>query len=275
MGNSTLARSTTAARAADGLRRYVGGRVVALAAFLLAATTAQAVEVNFRPVAPGIYAHIGETGGRTVENEGLNANLGLVVTPAGSVLIDSGATHRSARQIHAAIRRDADGYFVCQERGNCTEKVYFPYEDTALFVVDVALDADGNLHAQERYLIETLVKRFKHHKNIIWAPEESCNKLSRAKQQRLKKVAALVAQTDNFHHPIASMFQILYYDEVHPDKVGPEDYVNDPNFTIMTWGHYATPKKGLPQKDALARLLPMRGHHARENRPYGSGPGPV
>jgi glyoxylase-like metal-dependent hydrolase (beta-lactamase superfamily II) len=108
MGNSTLARSTTAARAADGLRRYVGGRVVALAAFLLAATTAQAVEVNFRPVAPGIYAHIGETGGRTVENEGLNANLGLVVTPAGSVLIDSGATHRSARQIHAAIRRVTD-----------------------------------------------------------------------------------------------------------------------------------------------------------------------
>jgi glyoxylase-like metal-dependent hydrolase (beta-lactamase superfamily II) len=108
MGNSTLARSTTAARAAGGLRRYVGGRAVALAAFLLAATTAQAVEVNFRPVVPGIYAHIGETGGRTVENEGLNANLGLVVTPAGSVLIDSGATHRSARQIHAAIRRVTD-----------------------------------------------------------------------------------------------------------------------------------------------------------------------
>lgn len=25
----------------------------------------------------------------------------------------------------------------------------------------------------------------------------------------------------------------------------------------------------------MARLLWMRGHHARENRPYGSGPGPV
>ena len=97
MGNSTLARSTTAARAADGLRRYVGGRVVALAAFLLAATTAQAVEVNFRPVAPGIYAHIGETGGRTVENEGLNANLGLVVTPAGSVLITAGSATVTSR----------------------------------------------------------------------------------------------------------------------------------------------------------------------------------
>jgi hypothetical protein len=40
---------------------------------------------------------------------------------------------------HSAIRRDADGYFVCQERENVTEKVYFPYEDTALFVFDVVL----------------------------------------------------------------------------------------------------------------------------------------
>ena len=117
------------------------------------------------------------------------------------------------------------------------------------------LDAQGNLHPQEKYLIETLVNKFKHHKNIIWALEESCNKISRAKQERLKKVAELVAQTDNFHHPIAAMFQILYYDEVHPDKVGPEDYVNDPNVKIMTWGHYSTPKKGLPAVDQYYKEL--------------------
>lgn len=77
-----------------------------LAAILgLWATAAAAVEVNFQPVAEGVYAHIGETGGRTAANEGLNANLGLVVTPAGAVLIDSGATFESARQIHAAVRR--------------------------------------------------------------------------------------------------------------------------------------------------------------------------
>ncbi|MFZ0131400.1 MAG: MFS transporter permease [Desulfobacterales bacterium] len=38
---------------------------------------------------------------------------------------------------HASIRHDSDGYFLFQERGTCTEKVYFPYEDTALFVFDV------------------------------------------------------------------------------------------------------------------------------------------
>jgi glyoxylase-like metal-dependent hydrolase (beta-lactamase superfamily II) len=32
-------------------------------------------------------------------------NIGLVVTPAGAVLIDSGATYQSARQIHEAVRK--------------------------------------------------------------------------------------------------------------------------------------------------------------------------
>lgn len=38
---------------------------------------------------------------------------------------------------HASIGRDADGYFVSQVNGDVLEKVYFRYEDTALFVVDV------------------------------------------------------------------------------------------------------------------------------------------
>ena len=66
---------------------------------------AGAVEVRFEPVAEGVHAFVGETGPRTVTNEGLNANLGLVVTSAGAVLIDSGATLRGARQIHDAVRR--------------------------------------------------------------------------------------------------------------------------------------------------------------------------
>ncbi|MDO9074731.1 MAG: MBL fold metallo-hydrolase [Rubrivivax sp.] len=69
-----------------------------------ACVSAQAVEVRFQRVADGVYAHVGDTGARTAENEGLNANIGLVVTPAGAVLIDSGATFRSARQIHAAAK---------------------------------------------------------------------------------------------------------------------------------------------------------------------------
>jgi hypothetical protein len=46
---------------------------------------------------------------------------------------------RISDYFHSSIRRDAGGYFVFQESDNRIEKVYFPYEDTALFVVDVAM----------------------------------------------------------------------------------------------------------------------------------------
>lgn len=74
------------------------------AALAAASLSAQAVDVRFQRVANGVYAHVGDKGARSVENEGLNANIGLVVTAAGAVLIDSGATFQSARQIHEAIK---------------------------------------------------------------------------------------------------------------------------------------------------------------------------
>ena len=40
---------------------------------------------------------------------------------------------------NAAIRLDEGGYYVSQQRGHIVEKVYFPYADTALFVVDVQI----------------------------------------------------------------------------------------------------------------------------------------
>jgi len=70
-----------------------------------AAAWAQAVEVKFQAVAPNVYAHVGDIEGRTYENEALNANIGLVVTPAGAVLIDSGASFQSARQIAEAAKK--------------------------------------------------------------------------------------------------------------------------------------------------------------------------
>jgi glyoxylase-like metal-dependent hydrolase (beta-lactamase superfamily II) len=65
---------------------------------------AWALDIRFVPVAPSAYAYVGETEGRTHENEALNANFGLVVTPAGALLIDSGASFQGARQIAAAVK---------------------------------------------------------------------------------------------------------------------------------------------------------------------------
>jgi glyoxylase-like metal-dependent hydrolase (beta-lactamase superfamily II) len=72
---------------------------------LLAALPVFAVEVRFERVADGVYAHVGDLGGRTLRNEGLNANIGLVLTNDGAVLIDPGATWSSARDIHQAVER--------------------------------------------------------------------------------------------------------------------------------------------------------------------------
>ncbi len=57
---------------------------------------------------------------------------------------------------HASIRKDAGGYFLFQNKGNCTEKVYFPYEDTALFVFEVILSDPITLvlNTGERLLLE-------------------------------------------------------------------------------------------------------------------------
>ncbi len=81
----------------------IAGLACALSTTL--ATTAWALEVKFEPVAPGVYAHVGDLEGRTYENEALNANIGLIDTPAGAVLVDAGATYLSAQQIEAAAAK--------------------------------------------------------------------------------------------------------------------------------------------------------------------------
>ncbi len=46
---------------------------------------------------------------------------------------------------HSCIKRDQDGYYLSQLNGNYREKVYFPYEDQALFVFDVIRQDDVTL----------------------------------------------------------------------------------------------------------------------------------
>lgn len=46
---------------------------------------------------------------------------------------------------HSAIKKDQQGYYLYQDRGEFREKVYFHYEDTALFAVDLIDDPDVTL----------------------------------------------------------------------------------------------------------------------------------
>jgi hypothetical protein len=46
---------------------------------------------------------------------------------------------------HTCIQKDEQGFYLTQERDNCIEKVYFPYEETAYFVFDVIAGDDITL----------------------------------------------------------------------------------------------------------------------------------
>lgn len=46
---------------------------------------------------------------------------------------------------HSSIKRDENGYYLSQKREDVQEKVYFHYDDTALFAVDLIKDNDITL----------------------------------------------------------------------------------------------------------------------------------
>jgi hypothetical protein len=50
-----------------------------------------------------------------------------------------------ADYFHASIRKDKDGYYLSQTTEDYKEKVYFHYEDTALFVFDIIKETDITL----------------------------------------------------------------------------------------------------------------------------------
>lgn len=64
---------------------------------------AMAMDFKFNKVTDNVYAYIGPITDRTPENLGLNDNIGLVLTEAGAVLIDSGAGIPSAKALKKAV----------------------------------------------------------------------------------------------------------------------------------------------------------------------------
>jgi glyoxylase-like metal-dependent hydrolase (beta-lactamase superfamily II) len=77
-----------------------------LLVFLLVTPFASALEAV--KVTDNVYALVGEMGQRSPTNLGNNATFGVVITDAGVVLIDSGASWKGAQQIDAAIHQLTD-----------------------------------------------------------------------------------------------------------------------------------------------------------------------
>lgn len=82
-------------------------RLQSITCLLLIFFTSQATAIQLSPVkvAPNVYAFIGETGMRTYENEGMNANAGFIVSKAGVVVVDSGPSYQVAKAMHDAIKK--------------------------------------------------------------------------------------------------------------------------------------------------------------------------
>ena len=47
------------------------------------------------------------------------------------------------KYFNQSIQKDDQGYFLCQTINDVEEKVYFPYKETAVFVVDIVKKDDG------------------------------------------------------------------------------------------------------------------------------------
>ncbi|MBT3383615.1 MAG: hypothetical protein HN778_02215 [Prolixibacteraceae bacterium] len=132
-------------------------------------------------------------------------------------------------------------WFALFEENGIAIHLEFYNDATDVEKMGWGLQPDGNLHPDEMHFIKGMVYRFKHHKNILWGIAESANKLDRKRVPYFKKVAELIANTDNFNHPIVQSFVVQNDPEgdFHSYSGLPDDYIGDPNIDIITWLHVA------------------------------------
>ncbi|MFZ3018336.1 MAG: MBL fold metallo-hydrolase [Gallionella sp.] len=83
-----------------------------LCLFVISFLVSAAAQAEYTPkaerVTDNVYAIVGPLGQRSTENDGLNANFGLIVTRTGVILIDSGASRLGAEKLEKAIRMVTD-----------------------------------------------------------------------------------------------------------------------------------------------------------------------
>lgn len=94
------------ARRLQGSALLHAAGLVCVAALVAFATPvrAQSASLPSVQVAPGVWALVGPLDGPSAENHALNATYGVIATPAGTVLVDSGASAQGAALLEQAAR---------------------------------------------------------------------------------------------------------------------------------------------------------------------------
>ena len=96
---------------------------------------------------------------------------------------------------HSSIQKDEKGYYLSQERGNLREKVYFHYEDTALFAVDLIRNEDIKLILNTKRQIKLKPKNlFTRDDNLYMRLGQETIKFS---ERGLMKISDLLEMTNN------------------------------------------------------------------------------
>jgi len=149
--------------------------------------------------------------------------------------------HDPSKPLNKKVLDQWDGWLDALEERGVVVHLEFYNDATDVEMMGWRLDEDGNLHPDERRWIEGIVRQFKHHKNIVWGIEESCNKLPRARVAHFKRISQLIAETDDRSHPVVQSFVTPDTRErdLHPDRVMSGDYRDDPHIDIVTWLHVA------------------------------------
>jgi hypothetical protein len=94
---------------------------------------------------------------------------------------------------HKSIRKDDNGYHVFQLRDQCEEKVYFPYEDTALFVFDLKGADTLVLNTTDTLPLDP-AQLFTRNDNLYIQTTEHCIKFG---QRALMKISRLLVEKND------------------------------------------------------------------------------
>jgi len=144
-----------------------------------------------------------------------------------------------SQPLNRAMLDQWDGWISQLEKAGVVIHLEFYNDATDVERMGWTLDENGDLHPDEKRFFAGIVERFKHHKNIIWGIEESVNKLPRARTPHFKKLSELIAQLDNYHHPIVHSFVTPETSEkdLSPDNVMSDEYISDSHIKLVTWLH--------------------------------------